>query len=437
MEGKMRGLARSVIVLCLGIGFSLLAACSSQQDSAPPDSVVTAEVETEPTATSFAAVNESTPLPTATQAPSATPEPSPTNEASSGLDETSPYAELLSFVPSRFVDMHLPVSFGPAIYLLDLDQVRADLGIGSINGASDYREKLDLVIALGEASQGLPIYPETVFPIGSSAFDEWGWDFADVNTALHLPDFGATVLSGDFSRQEVIQKLEQNGVRWPDPNISDFSIYSVQDDTAAVAMKPDTLIVVKGDISAEPIYDKNDVIATLIVTDFEFSGIGEHPVVDELLTELSDYWGVVLTASPDVVAHYTALSEDFASSLPPSIAENYEEMFNSTLAPLPWDIMAVGFTNTDTGTDLILAYHYPAGGIAPTEMDVARTALTEPTSLQYRNLQLIDMLQLNDMQIGDDLFVVNATTKDRAFLGNALENRDYSIQLGLLLIREE
>jgi hypothetical protein len=394
-------------------------------------------VASQPTATSSVAGQRDTLQSTATQAPSPTPESSPAAEALSTPAESPAYAEVLSFVPSGYAGLHLPVSFGPAIYMLDLNQIRADLGIGSITGASDYKDKLDLVIALGEASQGLPIYPETVFPISSSASDEWGWDFADVSAALHLPDFGATVLSGDFSRPGVIQKLEQNGERWPDPTISDFSIYSIQDGAVAVAMMPDTLVIVKDEISAEPTYDKNDVIATLIVTNFESSGIGELPVVDELLRELSDCWGIVLTASPDVVAYYTAVSEDFASLLPPSTADIFEDWLNSTLAPLPWDIMAVGFTNTDTGTDLTLAYHYPEGGIAPTEMDVAEIALSEPGSVVWRGLQLKDILRLDNMVVNENSFIIDAATQHRDFLGSALEQRDYPLQLGLLLAREE
>lgn len=88
-----------------------------------------------------------------------------------------PFAELLSFVPASFADVHLPATFGPVLYLLNVEQMRNDLGISPVIGSSDYQQKVDLAIALGEATQGLSIYPSNVFPTTSDSFDEWGVGF--------------------------------------------------------------------------------------------------------------------------------------------------------------------------------------------------------------------------------------------------------------------
>jgi hypothetical protein len=207
----------------------------------------------------------------------------------------------------------------------------------------------------------------------------------------------------------------------------------IRDGTAIVAVKPDILIVVKDILSARPTFEKENIIETIIGVGRESGGIEEHPVVNQLLAELSASWGIVMTSSPDIVAYNTGLHESASEIiLPPSIAQSYEDIVDTTLAPLPWDIMAIGFSNTGSATDLLLAYHYPEGGITPGEMDIAKTALSEPGSFIWRRLQLQDILLLSNVVVGDDLLTVSATTEYSDFLGSIMEgmNRQSNNEIG-------
>jgi hypothetical protein len=410
----MRGLIGKVAFLFCVVSCLLLVACTNPQDKDTAKGETATRVEE--------AAEEGTFTPEVPQ--------------STSMPSLDPFNSLLSYVPAIFADLHVPASFGSPLYLLDVARMRNDLGIGPVTGSSDYQEKLDLIIALGEAKQGLSIYPSYVFPKAANSFDAWGWDFADVDSILHLLGDGLTILTGDFSRSEVLQNLEDKGEDLPDLGL--FSLYRIKDGNAIVAVKPDVLIV-----AANPYPSPQDEVGDLlestvrfiIQTNLDSAGIDVHPVVNQLLTELPESWGILLAPSPDVIAWE---AQPFEIPLPDTIIEELESQgkLGPSLAPLPWDLMAIGFTNSEKVTDLVFVYHYPGGELTEEEVDFARTALSEPGSFVTRNATLQQLVQLTDFQVKEPLLVVKGTTGHKDFLGNTVEKRDYPIQCGLSLCRE-
>jgi hypothetical protein len=162
-----------------------------------------------------------------------------------------------------------------------------------------------------------------------------------------------------------------------------------------------------------------------------------------LLEELPGSWGALLAPSPDVVKRGIEIDESFSESLtryplPESLIENIEEQYgDARLAPLPWDLMVIGFNGYKEVTDLVLVYHYPDSAITEEEVDLARTTLSEIVSPNMRIASPEDLFQLNDLQVREPLLVARGTTQNRNFLGNTIEMRDISVQCYLSLCREE
>ncbi|MGW8182031.1 MAG: hypothetical protein ACWGQW_25155, partial [bacterium] len=293
----MRGLARTVLLLHLGLGLLLLIACSSPEDSSQTDSTNVDEAG-EPTAAEL----DNTPQPTNLPTPGPTQQPTSDAAVKSDLAETSAYAEILSYMPSFYADMHIPTTFGPPLFLLDVEQIRHDLGIGPITGSSDYQEKTGLVIALNEKTQGLSAaFPSIFFPTTSNSFEEWGWDFTDVDSVLNLRGDGLTIMSGDFSRPTIMQNLGEEGVELP--GLGPFLLYRIDETGMILAVKPDTMIVSTNPSAfAQDDPDmREEFVRMMIETNLTGAGLENHPVIKQLLSEISESWGILLSPSPDLV----------------------------------------------------------------------------------------------------------------------------------------
>lgn len=427
----------------LGVGILLLAACSGRQGDVTTESA-TPEAETGPAASSPTALATDTPQPTESPASSPTPQPPPTAEASAATAVEPAYTELLSYMPAFYADLHLPIAFGPPLYLLDVSHMRNDLGIGPITGASDYKEKLELVIALNENTQGLSTFPMYFFPTTSVSFEEWGWDFSDVDAVLCLRGDGLTIMTGDFSGPEVMKNLKDKGEELP--SLAPFSLFRIADGKVIVAVKPDTLIVSVNPvplIQDDPVEFREEFVRMTIETNLSGMGLEDHPVIRQLLAEIPGSWGAIISPSPDMVGWenqlWDPLEADSDFKLPDVVIENLEQKYDldAHLAPLPWDLMAIGFNSSDEENELVLVYHYPGGGVSEAEVDLARSIWSEITSLHWQNAASEDLLSVVDVQVREPLLIMRGATRYKDFLGTALDMRDYSVQLGLALIREE
>lgn len=271
-----------------------------------------------------------------------------------------------------------------------------------------------------------------------------GWDFADVDSILNSRGDGLTILKGDFSRSHVLQKLEDNSEKLP--GLSPFSMYRVNDGKAIVAITPDTLIVA----SIPYPFTQNDaaglledMVRIMIQTNLDSTGIEDHPGVSQLMAEMPESWGVLLAPSPDTVEYIRQRGDPFEFEgeieLPDGVIENLKEHYagDIRLAPLPWDLMAIGFTSSDDVDDLVLVYHYPDSEITEEEVDLARSLLSEIASDRVGSIANEDLLRLNDLQAKEHLLIVKGTTGLKDLLRRTLEMRNSYWQSCLALIRME
>jgi hypothetical protein len=188
---------------------------------------------------------------------------------------------------------------------------------------------------------------------------------------------------------------------------------------------------------------REEFVRMMIETNLTGAGLENHPVIKQLLAEISESWGILLSPSPDLVEWSNQLAGPFETQgdrkLPDAVLENLEEKydFDAHLAPLPWDLMVIGFGTSDEESELVLVYHYPEGGITEAEVDLARSIWSEITSFQWRNASPGDLLRVIDVQTREPLLIVRGATGYKHLLGTALEYRGYPVQLGLLLAREE
>ena len=202
------------------------------------------------------------------------------------------FETLLSYVPQTFADLHLPIFFGPTLYIADIAQVRSDLGVPpSVDGASNRQDKLDLIIGLN--TQGLLLMPDAINPIDSGNFEEWSWDVADIKQALYLPEFELAVLLGTFERPEIPNSLVEKG--YSKSVEGDFTIFTPENaEDPHFAWKIDSLIV----SAAE---NETKALETLLMNISTTPGLQTHPSVVPMLKHLDGVWGAVFAPSIDWV----------------------------------------------------------------------------------------------------------------------------------------
>ena len=230
-------------------------------------------------------------LPTPTKLP-------PTEDISLSTPAVSKrFDELLAFLPVTWADMHLPVDFGPTIYLLDMVQMREDLQIFSITGEDSRQDKLDLILGLD--TQGFPLAPtQTIDPVSGGMFMEWGWDIADVAQMMSLPDFKTTLYRGNFERPEIREWLLEKG--YSSTTLNDFDYFNKEGDVLEFALTSDTLIM--------SIWEEESFIALMLEIKSIAPGLETHPAVQSILAEMIGGWGVALSPSPDVVTAYASFN---------------------------------------------------------------------------------------------------------------------------------
>lgn len=335
---------------------------------------------------------------------------------------------LLSYVPQTFADLHLPVFFGPTLYIANIVQIRSDLGISpSIDGASNRKDKLDLIIGLN--TQGLLLMPDVINPIDSGNFEQWGWDVADIEQALYLPEFELAVLLGTFERPEIRNSLVEKG--YSESREGDFVIFT-SDNTEEphFAWKTDTLIVSASE-------NETKALETLLMNNSITPGLQTHPSVVPMLKHLDGIWGAVFAPSTDWVGFSKSLNIDgwlFLKKQEVDIFQGFLDKKQQTDS-LAWDFMMTTYKSDEKETNIRVLYHYPSEAEAMKDLDLVKATLTEAPSVKYRGQRTWgDLLRLESIGVDDTILIVDAHTQNKSLFGEVFESHDY---FGLLPIREK
>ena len=404
---------RSLIALLFVL---FLVACQSGLEESPTPAPIAKEIEPTSTIMPTQVVEQMTEE-ISEQPTESLPEPTEASaeEASPPIQSvTQRFDDLLAFLPATWADMHLPVQFGPTIYLLDIVQMREDLQIEPITGADSRQDKLDLI--LGMNTQGFLLSPtNAIDPKSGGMFLEWGWDIADVEQMMSLPDFQTSVYLGSFERTEIRERLLAKD--YDSIVLEEYDYYTKEGELLEFAIKSDTLIM--------STWEEESFIKAMLDLEPIASGLETHTAVAAILPELSEMWGVALSPSPDVMATFDSFAETL-QTLPPDVQERFAGFEPK---PLVWDFMGIAFKSHDDGTDLTVLYHYPSEQAAREDIEAAEISFVDTPTLSFRTVTWGELMMLKGVEVQNDLLIVQATTTVDNLIGQAIENRDAAVFL--------
>ncbi len=326
----------------------------------------------------------------------------------------------LANLSTEWADSHQPIPFGPAIYVLDVQQIRVDLDVGSIGSADEYTRKKDLFLTILLNTQGLSFFPPSLKPATKGFFEKWGWDMADVGYSLYLPDEQTSIIQALYDTALVRSRLQEEGfVEEEIPNGS--TKFSSGDSTLKFILKPQMIIVQE---NGQP--DEIDTFARMSVSG---PRLPEHPAMAALLPELEGQWGAVFSLSADMETLLSERDAVLSQQFPQIDLAVFYAMLGVTDGPTrqwttPWDLMAIGFSGVDE-TKLTFAYHFLSAEAASRAADFVKILLTESPALITRGKVWGDFMTLSSIEVNDGVVVALAKTPAKELIGNALLHRDY------------
>ncbi len=331
-------------------------------------------------------------------------------------DGTDNLTEMLGYLPSTWADYHSVDVVDQIIYYLDFERMRLDLEIPLVRGSDPREEKLDLILGLD--TQGLSFVPDGLDPLTGSFFAEWGWDIADVDQALYIPEYQWSILKGDFSRPEIATSLL--GMGYTESSRDGFSVFQMGVSDLQFALSQEILFISAREVETSPI---DLTIPT------SFSGtqrLSSHGSVNPLLDHLEGIWGAVLSPSFDSEAYSLEVS-----NLAEASAEEFLQwlteraiILGETYA-IEWDFFAIAYTPHAANTGIEFLYHYHSEQLAEQDASFVRAILTEGPSLVFQGRTWADLISLEAVSVFGEVLVASATTECADLLGIILEGQDF------------
>jgi hypothetical protein len=332
--------------------------------------------------------------------------PSP---ARTGLDRLR---TLLQYFPSEWADYHPSEALGPGMHFVDFARMRGDLDCPPITGEDDRNAKLGLISQLN--TEGLGLGPMTL--ASASAFDEWGWDIADVDVMMYCSLNRTWIFLGKFARPEIIDRLSQKGYRGR--ALEEFTIYTTETEDLKFAVKPnDTLIVGPSESAIEDLIRQKTESR---------DGMGGHPSVASLLEHLEGAWGAFMAPSGDLAAFWASVRASL-DVFPPDVRESLAELYGpGQERQAVWDTMAIAFWGSKRDpTVLSFLYHYPSEEEANKDLALVEIALTTMPSLRPIGRVWADLVTLRNIDVQGTVLKATASTNSKSLIGDAINNRDF------------
>lgn len=369
-----------------------------------------------PTPTPAAATTAPTPVPTrviATFAPakptetSLPPTPSPTPTRPEGETSQAALQGVLRYIPPQWANQHPTGFLGPLLFFLDFARMRADLGLPEVTGADSREAKIEFLKSLN--TQGLPWAEKSLAPLSGGAFEKWGWDVADVDQALYVPDLKTSILVGNFGRPEVEERLLAMG--YEQQPYGTFDLFLAEDKELGFAVKPDTLL-----ISPYP----EDLEFLMVRGMFSPSGLDRHPSVAAVLEHLGSPWGAVLAPSGDPEGLDPYFEDLLLVSLQPKAEDFIKEYRLGVELEMGWDFMAIAFRPADSATSMRFLYHYLNQVQAEKDVELVKWTLREAPFLASKWQTWGDVLSLEEIEVRGSILRVETTTRGKSLLGSSL-----------------
>ena len=317
-------------------------------------------------------------------------------------------ADLLEYIPAGLVDLHLSGHVGYPMHYIDVARIRQDLGIGSLTGADDRKAKLDLIAGL--KIQGLELAPFELDPTAATAYEEWGWDIADVAQCLYLPTDKAVIVAGEFDADTVVDRLVQKG--YSGTADSGSTIYAAADEEWYFVVDDDCLLI-SADLTTLQVFisQKLDPASSLAI----------HPSMLALLQEAQPMWGALLTTSSDLSGLRQYLTEsNFWAALPARERAALHEFLDPSdddTCLYRWDLALLTFRNAQEEPNQRYLYHYISEEQANEEAASLPDQLARVHSVANTASTWAEILVPYSSEAQGEVLVFEATTAHETMLG--------------------
>ncbi len=325
-------------------------------------------------------------------------------------------ADLFAFIGSAWPDAHLPGAYGPAIHYLDCAQMRADLGQPPVGARLSEQQHRALRIALGKADQTLDFAMVGVNPRPDGFAARWGWDIADIEAALYVPDIELAILTGPFDRARIATLMAAQGE--PLGEAHGFERYSLPRLRLWVALDDRHLLIGRADAG---VAELDQFLAA-----HSKGGAAAREDMRALLAELAGAWGGVLAPSGDAPASYGGFAAGPIQQR--ELAEMVAQYGEFRDLYAAWHMAAIAFRGQGEGTEARFAvtalYQYDTPELARDDVDTVRTWIELSPTLSYPGRTLGDLLTVQSVSADGRLVRVSAETESGFLIGRSFAERD-------------
>ncbi|MGI6375125.1 MAG: hypothetical protein ACOX3S_03870 [Anaerolineae bacterium] len=325
-------------------------------------------------------------------------------------------ADLFTFIGSGWPDADLPGAYGPAIHYLDYAQMRTDLGQPPVGARLNDQQHRALRIALGKADQTLDFAMVGVNPRTDGFAARWGWDIADIEAALYVPDIELAILTGPFDHPRIARLMAAQGE--PLGEAHGFERYSLPRLRLWVALDDRHLLIGRADAGVAELDQ--------FLVAHSKGGAAAREDMQALLAELAGTWGGVLAPSGDAPASYGDLTAGpISQKTLDSMVAQYGEFRDLYAA---WHVAAIAFRGQGQGAEARFAvtalYQYDTPELARDDVDTVRTWIELSPTLSYPGRTLGDLLTVQTVSADGRLVRVSAETESGFLIGRSFAERD-------------
>jgi hypothetical protein len=384
--------------LSIFAGLIILAACQAGQPVAPQ--------VTSPTPTVAVSAGDAAAFPTETPSVQTMP-------ASSGSIENG-FQELLSYVSPQWIERHDGDVFGAGIQLADVAQVRQDLSIPLITGASSSKEKVNLI--LGLSNQNFGVTPND--SKSPSSFQKWGWDIADIDQTLTFGDDYTSIMRGNFDRPIIKDRLEAQG--YQASTYGGFTLFLKAGKPARqepqFAWKGDTLIIGWEEATVRSLIDRKTSGK---------AGLDQSATMQKIMPHLAGAWGVYLAPRGSLDGYARWLQLQSMTAKDQSFYKPWLDARLKRAGQIAWDALAISWHGKQP-VDLQFLYLYPTQDEAQKDTDLVKESLTTAPNFN-RNQPWGKVLNLETVEIDDAFVVATVTTTNESLIGKAIRDEEWAL----------
>ena len=327
-------------------------------------------------------------------------------------DGKAQFVALLEYIPGQIAEVqHAPRLIGYPIHYLDVARMRADLGVRRISGASNRKDKLSLITGL--KTQGLGFAPIDL--TSATAYEEWGFDIADVAQSLCLPIDQLAIIAGNLALETIDERLIQKG--YAASSEGEYILYSATDAEWTFFLKPGLLLIGP---------DERYLRAFIAQKADPSSSLAQHPSMQALLGEIQPMWGALLTDAGDlralrelVLERMAQLSEEMQAKI--RAADPY---LTGDPCEYRWDYAVLAFRNSGGQANMHLMYHFASEKWAGEGASLLPDQLARNHTLANPDRTWADLLSIQQCVARGPVLVLDAITSHNTLLGASVQHED-------------